>query len=207
MLDKLRGSSPYIRSKIVWLNFRDKIRKERSSPTYQAGWSPFTELLTVYNERGQVIGRAPRLAVHMSGLWHRTVHLLLFDSKGNLLIQKRGRRKDQSPGKLASSVGGHVPADKTLEEALREEARQELGIESLTFSPVATFPYISKSGSNKEMVSLFTGTCEGQVVANPTELSWAAWFNFAGIVKLAEQKPDLFAPSFLEDLKQFQKIN
>jgi len=123
------------------------------------------------------------------------------------LVQKRGMRKDQSPGKLASSVGGHVAESQTIEEALKDEAKQELRIKSFAYRSIALFPYSSHLGNNQEIVTLFTGTYDGKVTPNLSELSWAAWFNFTGIARLAEQKPDLFAPSFLQDLKQFQKVN
>lgn len=75
---------------------------------------------------GEVRGRSE---VHRLGLWHRTVHIWLFDEKGDILFQKRAHDKENNPNLYDTSCAGHISAgDSSLESAIRE-IREELGLQ------------------------------------------------------------------------------
>jgi isopentenyldiphosphate isomerase len=59
------------------------------------------EIFDVVNERDEVIGHKSRAEVHRLGLLHRAVHVLVFNSRGQIFLQKRSMTKD----KLAGFVG------------------------------------------------------------------------------------------------------
>jgi isopentenyldiphosphate isomerase len=87
------------------------------------------EQLEIVNEKGEVIGLAPRAEVHSNpSLMHRVVHVLLFDPRGRLLLQKRSLAKDVAPGMWDTSVGGHVGTGEELSLAAARETEEELGI-------------------------------------------------------------------------------
>ena len=66
------------------------------------------EIFDVVNERNEVIGREPRSVVHRTGLKHRAVHILVFNARGELFLQKRSMAKDCFPGAWDSSASGHL---------------------------------------------------------------------------------------------------
>ena len=66
------------------------------------------EIFDVVNERDEVIGQNTRREVHARGLWHRAVHVLVFNAHGEVFLQKRSMKKDLCPGKWDSSSSGHV---------------------------------------------------------------------------------------------------
>lgn len=69
-----------------------------------------------------------REEAHQKGLWHRTVHIWIINSKGMILLQKRSETKDTHPGKWDISCAGHLSAgDKSVQGAIRE-LKEELGI-------------------------------------------------------------------------------
>jgi len=88
------------------------------------------ELLTqVSDDDKQILGPVKRKAVHGNpALIHRSVHVLVFSRRGELLLQKRSPLKDIQPGKWDTSVGGHVGWGQSYEEAARRETAEELGI-------------------------------------------------------------------------------
>ncbi|MBO7626585.1 MAG: NUDIX domain-containing protein, partial [Paludibacteraceae bacterium] len=91
------------------------------------------ELFPIIDEDGNVIGKATRRECHSgSMLLHPVVHLHVFNSKGELYLQKRSLSKDIQPGKWDTAVGGHVDYGEEIETALRREAREELGITEYT---------------------------------------------------------------------------
>ena len=60
-------------------------------------------------------------------LLHPVVHLHLFNSRGELYLQKRPEWKDIQPGRWDTAVGGHVDYGETVDEALRRECARSWG--------------------------------------------------------------------------------
>lgn len=86
------------------------------------------ELLDVVDENDVVIAVKKRGEIHAEGLMHRAVHILLFNSKGELFLQKRSMSKDEQPGKWDSSAAGHVDSGEEYLDCARREIAEELGI-------------------------------------------------------------------------------
>ena len=87
------------------------------------------ETFPLVDENGVVIGSATRGECHDgSKLLHPVVHLHVFNSKGELYLQKRPAWKDIQPGKWDTAVGGHIDYGETPEEALTREVREELDL-------------------------------------------------------------------------------
>ena len=90
------------------------------------------ERFPLVDEEGRVIGSATRGECHNgSKLLHPVVHLHVFNSRGEVYLQKRPEWKDIQPGKWDTSVGGHIDYGETPELALTREVREELGIWSM----------------------------------------------------------------------------
>ncbi|HQZ15899.1 MAG TPA: NUDIX domain-containing protein [Vicinamibacteria bacterium] len=83
------------------------------------------ELLNVYDEAGAVVGSMERGEAKAKGFAAGAVQLLLVNSEGRVLLQRR--RDDKENGGLwDKSVGGHVQAGETFDAALIREANEEL---------------------------------------------------------------------------------
>ncbi len=120
------------------------------------------ELFPLLNEQGEVIGKASREECHNgSRLLHPVVHLHLFNSRGELYLQRRPLWKDIQPGKWDTAVGGHVDYGETIEEALRREVREEIGI--VDFVPEMICHYLYDSDREREMVYVYRATYDGEV--------------------------------------------
>jgi isopentenyldiphosphate isomerase len=120
------------------------------------------ELLEVVTESGEVIKSLPRSEVHGNpSLIHRVVHALVFNSRGGLLLQKRSMNKDVAAGKWDTSVGGHVNAGETIDEALRREMEEELGITKC--NPEFLYTYIHSNEYETELVYTYSCTHDGEI--------------------------------------------
>ena len=59
---------------------------------------------------------------------HRAVHILVFNSREELFLQKRSMSKDEQPGMWDSSAAGHVDSGETYLDCALREITEELGI-------------------------------------------------------------------------------
>ena len=88
------------------------------------------ENFDILNEDGEPLGIVKsRDETHRKGLWHKTVHIWILNSKDELLIQKRASSKESHPDLWDISCAGHIEAGTTPEEAAQRECREELGID------------------------------------------------------------------------------
>ena len=87
------------------------------------------EFIDVLDENGKKTGvRKTRTEVHAKGLWHGAVHVWIYNSKGEILLQRRSMQKDSWPGRWDISVAGHISAGETPERAALKEVSEEIGV-------------------------------------------------------------------------------
>lgn len=87
-----------------------------------------SETLPVIDPELRVVGLERRDAIHARGLWHMAAHLMIFDGRGRLLLQRRSPAKDSWGGYWDISVGGHVGPDETFEQTIARESVEEMGV-------------------------------------------------------------------------------
>lgn len=115
------------------------------------------EWLPLVNENGEVIGKAPRNICHNGGkLLHPVVHLHILNEKQEIFLQKRSMKKDLLPGYWDTAVGGHIGINEKVEDALKRETSEELGITD--FEARFLGSYVWESPHEKELVFSFLCT-------------------------------------------------
>lgn len=124
------------------------------------------EEFPIVDEQGNIIGAATRGECHNgSKLLHPVVHLHVFNSKGELYLQKRPAWKDIQPDKWDTSVGGHVDLGESVESALKREVQEELGFSE--FTPETVTHYIFESTRERELVFVHKTIYDGEI--HPSE--------------------------------------
>ncbi|MBU2929965.1 NUDIX hydrolase [Winogradskyella psychrotolerans] len=87
------------------------------------------ELLDIVTKQGQPTGKtALKSEAHAKGLYHNTIHLWLYTSKGEILLQQRSHKKIIYPLLWDVSVAGHIDAGETFIEAALRETEEEIGL-------------------------------------------------------------------------------
>jgi len=87
------------------------------------------ELLEIYTSKGKKTGKKEsKSEIHRKGLFHATVHVWIFTKKGEILIQKRSKKKELNPGVWDVSVAGHIKFNENIKKAAKRETLEETGI-------------------------------------------------------------------------------
>lgn len=156
------------------------------------------EWFPVVDEDGNEISRALRSICHdgKSMLLHPVVHFHLYNEKGELFLQKRSMTKDLLPGKWDTSVGGHVSPGESIEEALRRETGEELGLKDFRFQ--FNKKYIWESSRERELVYSFSGTSAEIPSVNQDEIDEGRFWNLKEI--RANLGKGIFTPNFENEI-------
>ena len=157
------------------------------------------EKFPIVDEEGCVVGSATRGECHNgSRLLHPVVHLHVFNTAGDIYLQKRPEWKDIQPGKWDTAVGGHMDYGETPEEALRREVREELGITD--FTPEFIGKYVFDSKRERELVYVNRTIYDGPVRPSTEELDGGRFWTMAEI-REARGK-DRLTPNFESEFKR-----
>ena len=156
------------------------------------------ELFPIVTPEGEVVGSATRRECHGgSMLLHPVVHLHLVTPDGRIFLQKRVSTKDIQPGKWDTAVGGHVDYGEAVEDALRREAREELGYEARNPHHIVT--YVFQSSRERELVNVFAECVEPSVQLHlaPEEIDEGRFWTPDELSKAEEA--GLLTPNFVSE--------
>jgi Isopentenyldiphosphate isomerase len=153
------------------------------------------EIFDVVNERDEVVDRRPRSEVHRFGLLHRAVHILVFNSRGEVFLQKRSMKKDRHPGVWDSSASGHVDSGEHYDATAVRELQEEIGLRvSGTLKPL--FKINACDETDQEFVWVYRCEAEGPFQLNADEIERGDWFAPGKITSWIAEQPEDFAPAF-----------
>ena len=154
------------------------------------------EIFDVVNDADEVVGQLARKEVHRQRLKHRAVHVFIFNSRGELFLQKRSLKKDNHPGVWDSSAAGHVDSGEDYDTCAMREVQEELGIK-LPCLPKRVLRVNACEETGQEFVWVYQCEHEGPFQLHPEEIDEGAWFAPAKIKSLLRDRPQDFAPGFV----------
>lgn len=129
------------------------------------------ELLDIVNDEDMVTGQAMRSIVHQQGLWHRGVHVFLFNERGEMLIQLRSADRASSPSLLDCSVSEHVKAGENYLDAAIRGLKEEMGVEGIEIEWLGKIQ-MEYGPNDNEISQIYEGRLMGkQVHFDPVEIS------------------------------------
>ena len=158
------------------------------------------ERFPLVDEEGKVVGSATRGECHNgSRLLHPVVHLHVFNSRGEVYLQRRPEWKDIQPDKWDTSVGGHIDFGETPEQALLREVREELGITD--FLPERVGQYVFDSRRERELVYVNRTVYDGLITPSADELDGGRFWTLDEIQSAIGQS--VLTPNFESEFQRF----
>ncbi len=160
-----------------------------------------TEILDIVNDKDEVIGQKPRKEVHSSNEFiHRGAHVFVFNSKGELLLQKRSIEKEQYAG-FWGDIAGHIDSGESYEGAARREMKEEIGIEAkLEF----LMKFRKRFENDQEIIMLFKCKHEGPFKIDKKEVQFVKFLSLDKIKEMFEGGED-FTPGTKIALEKYLK--
>ena len=161
------------------------------------------EMFPVVDEDGNITGAATRGECHGgSKLLHPVVHLHVFNSRGELYLQRRPAWKDIQPGKWDTAVGGHVDLGECVADALKREVSEELGI--VDFQPELLTQYVFESERERELVFVHQTIYDGEITPS-AELDGGRFWTIDEIRENLGK--GIFTPNFENEIKRVKLFN
>jgi 16S rRNA (adenine1518-N6/adenine1519-N6)-dimethyltransferase len=145
----------------------------------------------------------------MRGLLHRAVAVLLFDSSGRLLLQKRARSKDWMPGYWDFSSTGHVRAGESYEVAAARELKEEIGV-SCDLRRVSKFlaPKFEGGGMTEwEHICIFECDYDGKVTPDGVEVEETSYVTPERLREMESPPRPQLTPDSMATLAEFRKVS
>ena len=154
------------------------------------------EIFDVVNDHDEVIGRETRGKVHRLGLKHRAVHVLVYNRRGELFLQKRSMKKDTFPGAWDSSASGHLDAGEEYDACAVRELWEEIGLK--TERPLTRlFKLDACAETGQEFVWVYRLESEGPFTLHPEEIETGGWFAPEKVTSWMAERPRDFARALL----------
>lgn len=143
-------------------------------------------------------GTMEKMEVHKQALLHRAFSIFIFNSKGEMLLQKRADKKYHSGGLWTNACCSHPkPGEDTLQ-AARIRLRQEMGFDT---DLKKAFSFIYKASfdnglTEHEFDHVFTGTYNGSVNPDAEEVSDYCFKTISDIKLSLESHPQKYTEWF-----------
>ncbi|MGI8419187.1 MAG: NUDIX hydrolase [Candidatus Levyibacteriota bacterium] len=147
------------------------------------------ELLCVVDENNNPIGAKPRHEIHAKHLWHRVSHIWVFNSRNQILCQKRTMLKDIYPGKWEAHLGGHMRIGEDYIDNALKETKEEIGLPRSKKDII--FFKVHKYKKDKEFQGIFYTRWDGEInelVLEKEEVENIKWVSIRALQNIFKKK-------------------
>jgi len=159
------------------------------------------------DEDDNVIGSGTKEQAWVDGNIHRIARLLVFNSKGELLIHKRSDKLANLPGKWDQSAAGHVDEGEDYLEAAKRELMEEVGIGGVELVEVGKFyqDEIDEDGKVKKRFNmLYEAMYDGEVNFDENEVSEIKWIQMDELKQWISEKPKELTQGFIDSVELYE---
>ena len=163
------------------------------------------EKVVLVNEKDEILGLMEKMQAHENGILHRAFSVFLFNSKGEMLLQKRAAEKYHSPNQWTNACCSHPRVDETYEQAAHRRIKEELGI-GCHLEEKFWFIYKADVGQNlweHELDHVFVGNYEADFHLNPEEVAEVRYISMQDLDEEMRTHPEHFTEWFKIILEEY----
>lgn len=156
------------------------------------------------DEADRPVGTAPKMRAHREGALHRALSVFVFNSRGELLLQRRAAGKYHSAGLWTNTCCSHPRPGEETADAARRRLEEEMGL-STSLTPLFTFTYRSRFEDGlweHEVDHVFLGRSDQDPAPDPAEVGEWRWVRPESLVREMERDPGHFTVWFREPFER-----
>lgn len=162
------------------------------------------EQVILVNEKDEEVGQMEKLEAHQKGLLHRAFSILIFNSKGEMLIHQRASSKYHSGNLWTNACCSHPEPGETIEVAGQRKLFQEMGIRChLTYSHKFLYETgLDNNLTEHEWDHVLIGKYDADPVCNTDEVKAWKYQSIEFLKSDAAKHPDRYTSWFKIILQQ-----
>ena len=135
------------------------------------------EKVILVDKNDNQVGLMPKLEAHEKGVLHRAFSIFIFNSKYELLLQKRSSSKYHSGGLWTNTCCSHPREGEDILDAANRRLDEEMGIKT-SLRKVYDFIYkaeLDNQLTEHEFDHVFYGVCDNDPILNKDEAEDFKW--------------------------------
>lgn len=156
------------------------------------------EQVILVNESDHQIGVMEKMEAHEKAILHRAFSVFLFNSLGEMMLQRRALTKYHSAGLWTNACCSHPRPGETALEAAQRRTKEELGIQP-QIQHIFSFMYkasFDNGLTEHEFDHVFIGQWNDDVHLNPEEVAEIRYLTIEEIRSDMQQNPDHYTAWF-----------
>lgn len=167
------------------------------------------EKVILVNEQDEVVGEMEKLEAHQKSLLHRAFSVFVFNSKNQLLLQKRDEKKYHSGGLWTNTCCGHPRPDEKTKAAAERRLKEEMGF---TVALNKEFKFIYKAEfenglTEHELDNVYFGKYEDFPEPNPLEVSDWKYMDWKRVLEDVKAYPEMYTVWFKICVDKINSLN
>lgn len=152
------------------------------------------EHVILVDKNNKKVGVEEKISAHKKGLLHRAFSIFVFNSKGELLIQQRAKKKYHCGGLWSNTVCSHPKPHENYQQAVHRRLKEEMGFDcplkkAFSFTYKARFP---NGMIENEYDSVFIGRFNGKPKPNPEEIMNHKWISVKKLKSDISRNPNKY---------------
>ncbi len=159
------------------------------------------ELVDIVSESDEVLWQKMKSEAHEKILIHRTVHWVIINTQKQIFLTKRSLTREKWPWLYDASIGGHVLAWETYENAIIREWYEEEWIENWKYEYICK--YFAKHPRMNHMCCVFSIVYDWKIDMDHREFDSGEWMNYFDIIKLPQE---IFTPDYRKTLEKIKYL-
>ncbi len=164
------------------------------------------EYVILVNDNDMPLGAMEKMEAHERGKLHRAFSIFIFNTKGEMMLQKRAEDKYHSPGLWTNTVCSHPHPGEDTEEAAHRRLVEEMGFDC-DLKELFSFKYKAKVGGGlveHEYDHVFIGKTDKKPVPNPEEVSDWKYVSLEDVLADIKNNPDNYTEWFKIAVKELK---
>lgn len=172
---------------------------------YRRSYYAFDEMVVLVDENNIPIGTARKRETHNSDtMLHRAFSVFIFNSNGEVLLQRRAYSKQTWPGIWSNSCCGHVMLNESPEQAAARRLDFELGLRNIVLTmALPDYRYRAEKDGivENEICPVLFGFSDSAPDPNPNEVAEFEWKNWDSFLAEIEGREIEFTPWAVEEAR------